>query len=461
MAKGLTARQQDDGRWTIERALILPEHPVVFEAEDGKESSFWVGEKWLGHALETNQTRRAQDDYRGPLHENHHGRDEEVKYQGRFELTELAPSSYQGEIQQGIYGDLVDIDAETLGRIERGELSYLSPEILSFQAAEIDSVALLSHAPPHFRLEIKIGEKIPNPSASRRRPGAVSGRPEPVAVYQAIARDGGAIRYQRSAGMAHGIKPIRMQEPDEELLDDELEVGLEDEAPEALPPDDTPAEIPAELEEVAEPPVDLSNIDPIEPEVDMGDEDEDEEEDEGAMRMLRGMARLDAVGAYSASDLTAGVKALYKQNQKLIRQNARQQAQLDQISADRSRGSALKRVASDLALYGVDYTEAMEKGGAMYAAGGIPALTAYHETRKEAAQSSGLPPTSWDDSPGAAQSDLADLGAQYQASPELMKKGRQYAAQYRELEAGGIAPRIGLVKFVEQQMKKNTNRQEA
>ncbi len=275
-----TARQNADFTWDIGPAPFLPAHPVIKQKADGTEETFMVDANWLRKAVAINQYRARNGPYFSPVHIGHHltpdGRWVDREYAGRLTYNAVKNFKYQGIVLPTMFGFLRWVPEAVYARIRSGELAYLSGEVYDFSTFEVQGVALMADATPHFRLPMfTIGREIPHPDAATRT--------APAGVYRAVARRGKAVVYaaynleakkmpQGEAGSKRGMLAKTLQAAadidDEDLLTEE------------------------NPEDVAEPPVDLPELEPVDINddeiaalLDMPDELEDEPEDENEGEM--------------------------------------------------------------------------------------------------------------------------------------------------------------------------------
>jgi len=155
-AKGL------DGTFTI---FDVPIFSVNTRGND-KELEFGVD--WLHGALATAQQRQ-EEGYLAPLHVRHHGDAQVAEAAGKFRLTRVGSIMHGGEEVPTVFADLVGVRPAVFDRIQRGELSYRSVEILDVNEQEIDSLALLDDEVPFFRFPLlRVAEaKAPLDSGTR------------------------------------------------------------------------------------------------------------------------------------------------------------------------------------------------------------------------------------------------------------------------------------------------------
>lgn len=160
-------QNSDDGTWNIIDVPIFCAH-VLPEGPDGKKRA--INRKWMEAALKRHARRFAEDGYIPPLHINHHAGPfggDEVKKVGFFRLRKVATFQYEGKPVSTMFADLIRIPNWAFELIEAGELPYRSVEIIDLEAKEIDSLSLLEHHVPFFRLPLlTIGKKV---SATKAR----------------------------------------------------------------------------------------------------------------------------------------------------------------------------------------------------------------------------------------------------------------------------------------------------
>lgn len=251
MARKLTAYEAPDGTWSIRGIPVFAEHKAVLppEEEGGKPREIDVNAAELDRMRRLSEARRKFDGYLPSLHVNHTGDANKhggSYYGGRFRLSKVAPTMFEGREQAVLYSDWVGIPADVYADIKSGKLAYVSPQV-DFADRELNSIALMDHHTPHFRFgAIRIGNEVRQPS-----------RDSAPAVYRAgeYATGGGnvTVNYARMSRAANydgstyvadeppktpdSPGPIDMPEDEdgpldmEDLLEDEEEVDYEEELP--------------------------------------------------------------------------------------------------------------------------------------------------------------------------------------------------------------------------------------
>jgi hypothetical protein len=405
------AEQNPDGSWNIGPFPWMPVHEARGTRKDGSEFTFAVTEEWLRRALEIAQARARDESYLGPAHENHG--EARRRPAGRILATSVEPFVYQGETRPWLHGRLMYVPEAQYARIRSGELIYASPEVLSFAAGEVDSLALMSDVVPAFRgPPITIGRETPHPLARKSGVGK---------VYRAIAEDGDARVYacpSEEESMPHQrTSPpagARMQAPkaEEDENEDELEQGLEGPGEGGTPPP---------------PPESLPETAPAEQPA----EEELTEEEKSAK-----MAATPRAGASYAAQLGA----LQASNRKL-------EKQLAALQRERAVEKLVASTVAELTSFGMD-AAAVEADARKYAAQGDGALTIYRETAKKTAlarlDSELAPPAEFTDIEGT-QEGLEFLAG---ASSSARTEGAKYAAEHDNLVATGFAPTMSRADYV-------------
>lgn len=149
-APGYKTSQLDDG------TIIMHDVPVFGEVPRGlRGNAVPVDRHWHEQAV-----KAARDDwdrgYAPPLHIGHHGENYEVKLAGLFCPSRVDRKWVNGREQSVIFADLTlrpEI-AKTFKSLIP-EYPYLSVEVGdNWNEPKIQSLALLSHEPPHFRLPL-------------------------------------------------------------------------------------------------------------------------------------------------------------------------------------------------------------------------------------------------------------------------------------------------------------------
>jgi hypothetical protein len=101
-----------------------------------------------------------------PLHVRHHKEGASVEPAGFMLPSEVGPMKYEGRELATLFADFIQVPERVYARIKRGELPYVSVEILDISAdPEIDSCAIMDHVVPYFKYPLlTIGAEIPAPS---------------------------------------------------------------------------------------------------------------------------------------------------------------------------------------------------------------------------------------------------------------------------------------------------------
>jgi hypothetical protein len=169
-----TARQNDNGTWDVFRVPILSAHKrdlgPSFEVKDGEpkvtQNIFRVDSEWLSKAYYKARRRYEQDAYMAPLHVRHHKEGASVEPAGFMLPSEVGPMKYEGRELPTLFSDFIQVPERVYSRIKRGELPYVSVEILDTAAEpEIDSCAIMDHVVPYFKYPLlTIGTEISAPS---------------------------------------------------------------------------------------------------------------------------------------------------------------------------------------------------------------------------------------------------------------------------------------------------------
>jgi hypothetical protein len=171
-----TARQNPNGTWDVFRVPILSAHKrdlgPTFEVKDGEpkvtQNVFKVDSDWLAKAYTKARRRYEQDAYMAPLHIRHHSKGASVEPAGFMLPSEVGPMKYEGRELSTLFADFIQVPDRVYSRIKRGELPYVSVEILDTAAEpEIDSCAIMDHVVPYFKYPLlTIGSEIPYPSVA-------------------------------------------------------------------------------------------------------------------------------------------------------------------------------------------------------------------------------------------------------------------------------------------------------
>jgi hypothetical protein len=124
-----------------------------------------IGREWMLAALERAKDRETKDRYLAPLHFHHHSWGDKAQAAGFMRLTEVGTIEYEGKPIDATFADLL-VPGDKFGMIETFQFPYRSVEVFDWEAPEINSLALLDHEVPFFRLELlTIGEKVAQSNA--------------------------------------------------------------------------------------------------------------------------------------------------------------------------------------------------------------------------------------------------------------------------------------------------------
>lgn len=119
-----------------------------------------IGPEWQDLALAKAKDREEKDNYLPPLHFHHHSWGDSAEAAGFFRLTRRGLITYEGLNIDALFADLL-VPLEKAAMIEAAEFPYRSVEVFDWDAPEINSLALLDHEVPFFRLELlTIGERV-------------------------------------------------------------------------------------------------------------------------------------------------------------------------------------------------------------------------------------------------------------------------------------------------------------
>jgi len=145
MAIRYESDQNPDGTYNIRNVPFFAEVP-----EGAHDQNPAIDEEWLRAALAKDIERRASD-YMAPAHIRHHKPGAVAERAGSMILKEVRKITHEGEVIAAIFGDLVNLHAETFFSICDGRYPYRSVEVHDYDEPEINSIALLDSEVPFFR----------------------------------------------------------------------------------------------------------------------------------------------------------------------------------------------------------------------------------------------------------------------------------------------------------------------
>lgn len=146
---------QGEKFWAIKDVPIFCAVP---KGERGNKKD--IGAEWMDGALAKAKAREEGDRYLPPLHFHHHSWGDEAKAAGFFKLTRRGQVVYEGKEVDALFADLL-VPVDKFSMIENFQFPYRSVEVFEWDVPEVNSLALLDHEVPFFRLELlTIGERV-------------------------------------------------------------------------------------------------------------------------------------------------------------------------------------------------------------------------------------------------------------------------------------------------------------
>lgn len=175
------AVQNSNQTWDVFDVPVWMTHSRRFMGRD-----ITIDKPWLETALKNSVRRFAKNQYLPPVHIQHHGMGGDVSRAGLFRLRAVRPATFEGKKVHVLFADLIQVDSEVFADVRAGKLPYRSVEILDVKKKEVDSLALLDHEVPYFRLPmLTIGQELPFEAMTFHR--AVRCKDEtPVMAYRAL-----------------------------------------------------------------------------------------------------------------------------------------------------------------------------------------------------------------------------------------------------------------------------------
>ncbi len=159
---GYTAVKRPDGCWDIKNVPIFATHQRDIGATKDKKTGetvrryIRVGKDWLHKAILNAHRAYKEDQYLPPLHIRHHADDDghAPERAGFFLPQKIAQSKIEGEDVHILLADLVGVPDAVYKKIRANALPYRSAEIFDPEKERVDSLALLDHHVPWFRLPL-------------------------------------------------------------------------------------------------------------------------------------------------------------------------------------------------------------------------------------------------------------------------------------------------------------------
>lgn len=221
----LTAIENADGSWNILDVPVLPPVPKGAKLNDEE-----IGVEWMNEAVRLAQNE-AHLGHLGSISMGHHpdvnlGPSSQPGYAGKILPTRVGTSRMRDEgTIPCMFADFLFVPPDVVDLIERGDLSYRSPEVVNWAKFRMDNVSLLSTEPPFFRLPmLGIGERIPF------NRGAQETFESEEAFATARFTDGSPpiYRFSEEVTMSKEKKPTAKFEDGEDKKDEEDDAKMED-----------------------------------------------------------------------------------------------------------------------------------------------------------------------------------------------------------------------------------------
>lgn len=227
-AGGYNFSEGDDGMYVIHDVPIMAEVP---RGEKGNRRK--VGKSWMVKAVLKAKKRFREDNYKAPLHIEHHGKSE-TRAAGFVRPTAVRQFRYEGRPVYAIFADL-EVTPEVLKEIKERRLPYRSVEIFTWDKPEINSLALLTTEVPFFRFDVLTLNESEEPERFQVGPVSVCSRPDKNGCRAILFSFQGDIKmadesrkeradvdsYEYEEGKEEGEKEEKhdLQDRDDEILD--------------------------------------------------------------------------------------------------------------------------------------------------------------------------------------------------------------------------------------------------
>jgi hypothetical protein len=432
-----TAKENPDGTWNIQDVPVFCTH--TRELPNGKKLT--INRRWLDDALHASVKRFVEDQYLAPLHIQHHEFGKDVKRAGFFKMRSVKRATYEGKACWMAFADLVGVPPEIFARIRAGELPYRSVEILDARKRQIDSLALLDHEVPFFRLpNLTIGTEVQFKVA--HRPERCADLLEPMLAYRAKDEDGVSILFDFGEETMSKFNIFAAEDKKEEVLAQDEEKKDEVVAQEEEETEDE-EKVTVELTEDEE---EQDDVTAQEDDAPGGDVDRD-----GLLEMVTQLgegvkALASALGteAPESDDVPQPVE-MQAQAPKVIRKAdetvgvyseksaieiASLTGRVDSLEADKAEKSLVEKAKKELTRYGLadSLIEKRVKDALSY--GGAKAVSVYIATVKENARVD--PPSKFDgEVRGKTLTNMGLEATKYGAlGPKALERAQFYANEY-------------------------------
>ncbi len=199
-----TSKRNKDGTYHIYAVDCAVEFDKrIVDKETGKEKFFPITTEWYEDYIEQAHRRLRRDKYIAPLHVNHHVLSPQQCYAGKVLPRRVVQGNFEGKTLGVLQCDFLFVDQWIYETILAGRMSYRSVEIWDVREKWVDSIALLDHEPPFFRLaNLTIGRELDpfrntqiaaSASAARPAVSSVKRLPKkfaPTYAYRTVGADG-------------------------------------------------------------------------------------------------------------------------------------------------------------------------------------------------------------------------------------------------------------------------------
>jgi len=415
---GYRAVENPDGTFNIQDVPVFASHTRTLP--DGRQIK--IDRPWLESALKSSMKRFAEDQYLAPLHIQHHEFGKDVRRAGFFKLRRVRRATYEGKPVWLAYADLVGVPAEIYNMIRAGQLPYRSVEILNVGKKEIDSLALLDHEVPYFRLpNLTIGEEFKCKTAHRAV--RCSGK-EPMLAYRAKDRSGCSVLLDFGEETMDKVRVFAQEEEDV----DEAKKRLEEENDQDDVQADADGGADVDREGILEI---LQNMGEgvqllIEK---LGQQPTAEEPDDGGESAPAPVEMKATPAIHRSAEETVGV---YNGSSK----PAALMARLDALETERDLDKTVSDAKRELVRYGVSEVRVENRVREIMAVDGPKAVKVYVSTVKEHARPD--PPTHIDGIAGIlGTADDKDAAKFSDLGPKGVERASFYAAEFDRLSTQG------------------------
>ncbi len=436
-----TAIQNEDGTWNVLNVPIMVEHSVIFKNDPrgGPEPvKFRVNKDWMLSAAAKQQKRMREDGYIPPLHIHHHKpgavKAQDVEAAGKWRISAIRRAKYEGKMRWITFADFLQVPPDKFEKMDKGQLDYRSVEIMNLDKPEIDSLALLDHEVPFFRLSVlTISKKIEHPAVDEVREAAKEDRP--CLMYRAVGH---------GARVLFAFKEAIM--PDEPMTEEEKKKKAEEAA--AHEDDSTKDRVMKAME--------ILNAVFAEMFQDEDDKDKNKgtgpapvEVESGAQDASGDIVRTFQAPTTTPAPTTPPVKAEAGAGVQHAEQMGKMQGEIDKLRNEKATDKAITQAVKDLAPYGCEPEETAKVLYAMAAKDGLRAMQSYVMGRKEGGSKDPDPDGDLNALSAGVSTEMqpyANLG------PKVYEAAVRYGDEYEDMK-GRMRLTITRKQYVDEQIR--------